>query len=278
MELELSSLEIGFMDIMDELIPSLLPFVSGEDIGLCFDAGARTYVSEAECRSMSSEPGRPDHLLVASYEPCEPTPQQRTPCEFPSYHMDRDLLPKQPKELSASSSSSSKRSAVPKTESETDEAKRMRKPQIHKRCEHNVRKSECKLCGGSQICGHKRIKSRCKDCGGSQICGHRKIRTRCRECKLTVGLLGFSAVSVNGGYASPSVAAPLGLLKGGISGLSVSSLALGNSLGGMGTMLSSGYCSSGHAGALCLGGISNIIPMSGSMGEESMDALKHIRV
>jgi hypothetical protein len=69
--------------------------------------------------------------------------------------------------------------------------KQQRRPQIHKRCEHNTRKSECKLCGGSQICMHKRIKSRCKECGGSQICDHNKIRTRCKECKSNVHNMTF---------------------------------------------------------------------------------------
>ena len=42
----------------------------------------------------------------------------------------------------------------------------------HLEVEFEVRKRQCKDCGGSQICEHDRIKSYCKDCGGSQICEH----------------------------------------------------------------------------------------------------------
>lgn len=49
-------------------------------------------------------------------------------------------------------------------------------------CEHNRRRSRCKLCGGTSICEHNRIKSTCKECGGSSICEHNKIRSKCKLC------------------------------------------------------------------------------------------------
>lgn len=52
-----------------------------------------------------------------------------------------------------------------------------------KKCEHGMKKSECKECGGVSICEHNKRRDRCKDCGGSQICEHRKIKSICRECK-----------------------------------------------------------------------------------------------
>ena len=50
------------------------------------------------------------------------------------------------------------------------------------KCEHNIQKSRCKDCGGSQICKHNRQKSRCKDCGGGSICPHNRQRSRCKDC------------------------------------------------------------------------------------------------
>jgi hypothetical protein len=49
-------------------------------------------------------------------------------------------------------------------------------------CEHGKRKYECKECGGSRICEHNRIKSICKECGGRQICEHGKRKSICKEC------------------------------------------------------------------------------------------------
>ena len=50
------------------------------------------------------------------------------------------------------------------------------------KCEHNKRRSVCKLCGGSQICEHDKIRSTCKFCGGGSICEHDKRRSRCKLC------------------------------------------------------------------------------------------------
>ena len=49
-------------------------------------------------------------------------------------------------------------------------------------CEHGRRKSQCKDCGGSQICEHGKRKHQCRECGGSQICEHGKRRHRCKDC------------------------------------------------------------------------------------------------
>ena len=45
-----------------------------------------------------------------------------------------------------------------------------------KKCPHNRRRRECKVCGGSSICHHNHAKRQCKDCGGSQICEHNSRR------------------------------------------------------------------------------------------------------
>ncbi len=50
------------------------------------------------------------------------------------------------------------------------------------KCEHGIRKSRCKDCGGSEICEHNRIKSQCKECGGSSICEHDRIKSTCKDC------------------------------------------------------------------------------------------------
>ena len=49
-------------------------------------------------------------------------------------------------------------------------------------CEHGRRKSQCRECGGSQICEHGKRKHQCRECGGSQICEHGKRRHRCKDC------------------------------------------------------------------------------------------------
>ena len=51
-----------------------------------------------------------------------------------------------------------------------------------KKCEHGVRRENCKKCGGSSICKHGRIRSQCKECDGSQICEHERRRSQCKEC------------------------------------------------------------------------------------------------
>jgi len=49
-------------------------------------------------------------------------------------------------------------------------------------CEHGLQRSMCKECGGSQICEHGRQRSTCKECGGSQICQHGRRRSQCKDC------------------------------------------------------------------------------------------------
>lgn len=51
-----------------------------------------------------------------------------------------------------------------------------------KKCKHNIRKSRCKECGGSELCEHDKRRSRCKECKGGEICEHDKIKYRCKEC------------------------------------------------------------------------------------------------
>ena len=46
-------------------------------------------------------------------------------------------------------------------------------------CPHGRRRSQCKECGGSQICEHGRLRSKCK-CGGASFCEHGRQRSGCR--------------------------------------------------------------------------------------------------
>ena len=49
-------------------------------------------------------------------------------------------------------------------------------------CEHNKFKSTCRLCDGSSFCEHNKFKSDCRICGGSAICEHNKHKATCRLC------------------------------------------------------------------------------------------------
>lgn len=57
-------------------------------------------------------------------------------------------------------------------------------------CKHDVQKTHCKKCGGSQICIHKIQKSTCRECpgGGSSFCEHtdsdgkKKQKSNCSLC------------------------------------------------------------------------------------------------
>jgi len=50
-------------------------------------------------------------------------------------------------------------------------------------CQHQRRRSLCKVCGGAGICQHQRRRSQCKECGGASICPHQRIRSKCKECR-----------------------------------------------------------------------------------------------
>ena len=49
-------------------------------------------------------------------------------------------------------------------------------------CQHKRRRIQCKDCGGASICQHKRLRSTCKDCGGASICQHNRRRSQCKDC------------------------------------------------------------------------------------------------
>ena len=49
-------------------------------------------------------------------------------------------------------------------------------------CEHHRRRYSCKECGGGRICQHNRVRYTCKDCGGGGICEHNRVRYTCKEC------------------------------------------------------------------------------------------------
>lgn len=50
------------------------------------------------------------------------------------------------------------------------------------KCEHNLRKTRCIACGGTELCEHNKRKYRCVDCKGSSICIHNLIKSRCINC------------------------------------------------------------------------------------------------
>ena len=50
------------------------------------------------------------------------------------------------------------------------------------KCEHGIRKSQCKACCGSALCQHGKQKPHCRDCGGSVYCEHGKQKSRCKHC------------------------------------------------------------------------------------------------
>ena len=180
MESELSSLEIGFIDIMDEV--SVIPIGGGgipimpghQSLPMSSLGGLGPMGSMGVMGPGLGPMGIPhrmdnDSLLLSPHEHQMP------------FLLDHELTRKRARTPEAGNER--KRDVGPGSFGNFEETKKQRKPQVHKKCEHNTRKSECKLCGGSQVCVHKRIKSRCKECGGSQICVHRKIRTRCKECR-----------------------------------------------------------------------------------------------
>ncbi len=45
---------------------------------------------------------------------------------------------------------------------------------------HNLRKTRCRQCGGSELCIHDKQKLHCKICGK---CSHGILKTKCLECK-----------------------------------------------------------------------------------------------
>ena len=57
-------------------------------------------------------------------------------------------------------------------------------------CKHDIQKTHCKKCGGSQICSHSKQRSTCRECpnGGSSFCEHlsndgkRKQKGNCIIC------------------------------------------------------------------------------------------------
>lgn len=53
----------------------------------------------------------------------------------------------------------------------------------NKKCEHGIRKSRCRPCGGGEICEHDKRRSRCVECKGGEICEHGRMRCNCKTCK-----------------------------------------------------------------------------------------------
>lgn len=49
-------------------------------------------------------------------------------------------------------------------------------------CEHGIRRSTCRKCGGARYCEHNKEKRYCQDCGGSGLCEHNKRRYYCLPC------------------------------------------------------------------------------------------------
>lgn len=50
------------------------------------------------------------------------------------------------------------------------------------KCEHGIRKTYCKECGGGGLCEHEIPRHYCKECGGNCLCEHGKRKYRCKEC------------------------------------------------------------------------------------------------
>jgi hypothetical protein len=50
------------------------------------------------------------------------------------------------------------------------------------KCEHGIRKTYCKECGGGGLCEHDTPRHYCKECGGKCLCVHGKRKYRCKEC------------------------------------------------------------------------------------------------
>ena len=50
------------------------------------------------------------------------------------------------------------------------------------KCEHGLRKTYCKDCGGGGLCEHGKPRHYCKECGGNCLCNHGKRKYRCKEC------------------------------------------------------------------------------------------------
>jgi hypothetical protein len=50
------------------------------------------------------------------------------------------------------------------------------------KCEHGIRKTYCKHCGGGGLCEHDNPRHYCKECGGNCLCKHGKRKYRCKEC------------------------------------------------------------------------------------------------
>jgi hypothetical protein len=304
MEIELSSLEIGFMDIMDDvnIIPitsSNLPSIlssnhAGNGAGLC--------------------PFEPEHLLIPSLSTLTPTTPTSSSLALMQHNnsmmpyivpMDHDVFlnKRSIMNLTSNSNTPTKKRNTTASSAHTnynkfEDYKRQRKPQVHKKCEHNTRKSECKFCGGSQICHHKRIKSRCKDCGGSQICEHMKIRTRCKDCKsiannICTGSMNANSAECNSmniynnlGTQYLNSFASLGSMHGmnsmhnmNLSGMNSMSHDGMNTVGSSSSNNTSNSSSAGYGGmSLSIDDIPNMMPLHTNINDESLDALKHIRV
>lgn len=52
----------------------------------------------------------------------------------------------------------------------------------HRYCQHGRTKYYCFDCGGFGMCKHKQKRSLCVDCGGASICEHKKHKSACRIC------------------------------------------------------------------------------------------------
>ena len=47
------------------------------------------------------------------------------------------------------------------------------------KCEHGIRKTNCKECDGGSVCTHGKVRTRCKECDGVSFCEHRRIKSNC---------------------------------------------------------------------------------------------------
>jgi hypothetical protein len=49
-------------------------------------------------------------------------------------------------------------------------------------CEHQKRKSICKICDGKDICKHYICIRDCKECRPENVCKHNQLHRACTEC------------------------------------------------------------------------------------------------
>ena len=58
-----------------------------------------------------------------------------------------------------------------------------KKRRIHKKCPHETRKADCRICTPKIVCPHKKLEKNCRICTPKIVCKHEILEKSCRECK-----------------------------------------------------------------------------------------------